>query len=131
VKTIKQVYKIKAPVSEVWRALTDPKYITAWGGGPAEMDDKVGTDFKIWGGDIHGKNIEVVPQKKLVQDWYGGDWAEPSIVTFELTSEPDGTRITLSQKNVPDDEFTDISDGWKDYYLGPLKDYLEQKKDQD
>ena len=57
VKTIRQIYLINSSLEEVWKALTDPKYIDAWGGGPAKMDEKVGTKFELWGGDIHGKNI--------------------------------------------------------------------------
>jgi activator of HSP90 ATPase len=124
-KKIKQSYYIKAPTSEVWKALVDPKYIDEWGGGPVEMDDKVGTNFKLCGGDIYGTNIKVVPQKKLVQEWYGGKWEKPSIVTFSLSKEKKGTRLDFLQENVPNDDFDDIEQGWKDYYLRPLKEYLD------
>lgn len=126
-KTIKQTYHIKAPISEVWQALVNPKYIEEWGAGPAQMDDNVGTQFKLWGGDIHGTNIEVVPEKKLVQEWYSGNWSEPSIATFELFAEHGGTRVEFLHENVPDQDAKDIEEGWKDYYLGPLKDFLESK----
>ena len=53
---IKQHYVIKAPVAKVWRSFVDPKVIDSWGGGPAKMDDKVGTKFSLWGGDIYGIN---------------------------------------------------------------------------
>lgn len=81
-KIIKQIYKISASIQEVWRALVEPEVINQWGGGPARMDDKVGTQFSLWGGDIHGKNIKVVENKELIQDWYGGDWDKPSKVTI-------------------------------------------------
>jgi uncharacterized protein YndB with AHSA1/START domain len=125
--TIKQTYHIKAPIEEVWRALVDPQHIEAWGGGPAEMDDKVGTKFKLWGGDVYGKNTEVVPLNRLVQEWYSGNWPEPSIATFELSVEDGGTRVEFLHENVPEAEAEDIEQGWKDYYLGPLKDHLENK----
>ena len=126
-KPITKIYRIKAPISEVWRALTDVEYIEGWGGGPAEMDDKAGSEFSLWGGDIHGKNIEVKPSKKLVQEWYGGKWQNPSILTFELKGENGGTMLTLTQTDVPEEEYSDIDAGWDDYYLGPLKEYLESK----
>jgi activator of HSP90 ATPase len=69
---IKQTYKIKAPVKKVWEALVQPKDIAAWSGSPAKMNAKVGTKFSLWDGEIFGKNILVEPQKKLVQEWYGG-----------------------------------------------------------
>lgn len=57
---IKKKYIIKAPINKVWQALVDPKEITAWGAGPAEMSDKPGADFSIWGGDIFGKTKKLI-----------------------------------------------------------------------
>lgn len=124
-KTIKQNYVISAPVDKVWEALVSPQVIDDWGGGPAEMDGKVGTEFKLWGGDIWGKNLQVEPNKKLIQEWYGGDWSEPSRVTFTLKSDGDKTVVDLFQENVPDSEEKSIADGWKKFYLGPMKEMLE------
>ena len=125
-KTIKQTYHIKAPVDKVWQALVDPKIIDKWGGGPAKMSDKIGFEFSLWGGDIHGKNTEVVPNKKLVQEWFGGKWDKPSIATFELSFKNDQTTVEFAQVDVPDSEYSDIEQGWRDYYLGSLKDLLEK-----
>jgi len=124
-KKLQQTYHIKATVKKVWQALVDPKQIDEWGGGPAKMDAKVGTRFECWGGDIHGTNTEVVKEKKLVQDWFSGDWPEPSRVTFTLQPEEGGTKVVLVHEKVPDNEFEDIRQGWRDYYLGPMKEWLE------
>lgn len=130
-KTIKQIYFIHAPLSEVWKALVDPEYIDGWGGGPAKMDEKVGTRFSLWDGSIWGTNIEVKPEKKLVQEWYSesGDkkWEKPSVATFTLVQKKDGVEIDFFHADIPDDDAKDIEEGWKDYYLGPLKEYLEEK----
>ena len=129
-KTIKQTYIIKASVDKVWEALVDARIIEGWGAGPAKMDDKVGTKFSLWGKSIWGKNLEVVQNRKLVQDWYSDEekkWEKPSKVTFALHEEKDSTRLELVHEDIPDENFKDIADGWKDYYLGPLKDYLEAK----
>jgi uncharacterized protein YndB with AHSA1/START domain len=122
---IRLTYEIKAPVEAVWRCLTDPVEIDKWEGGPAKMEDKVGAAFEFWGGDIHGKNLEVVPSRKLVQEWEYGDWANPSKVTFELQPEGDSTLLTLVQDGHPDEEENDLINGWKGFYLGAIKNYLE------
>ena len=126
-KTIKQTYHIQAHAAKVWQALVDPKEINEWGGGPAEMDDNVGTEFSLWGGDIHGTNTEVVAKKKLVQEWFGGKWDQPSHLTFVLTPKGNKTDVELIHKNVPDQEADDIAQGWKDYYMNPLKELVEKK----
>lgn len=125
-KTIKQTYLIDASLDEVWQALVNPKYINSRGGGPAKMNDKVGSKFELWEGDIHGKNIKVVPLKKLVQEWVEGNWKHPSIVAFTLILERGVVKIDLLHTDVPDNEAKDIAQGWKDYYLGPLKKFLEK-----
>jgi activator of HSP90 ATPase len=125
-KTIKKKYLIKAPVEAVWQSLVDPKIIEKWGGGPAEMSEKEGSEFKLWGGDIFGKNTEVIKNKKLAQDWYGGVWDKPSKLVIILTKKGKSTLLELLQKNVPENEAKDIDSGWDDYYLGPMKKYLEK-----
>jgi len=125
-KTIRKVYTISAPRKKVWKALVDPKVINEWGGGPSKMDEKIGTEFWLWGGDIHGKNMEVIKEEKLVQQWFGGDWPNPSIATFTIQQENNKTILELEHSNVPDEEVNDIEQGWDDYYLGPMKKMLEK-----
>jgi activator of HSP90 ATPase len=125
-KNLRQTYVIKAPVKKVWQALVNQNIIYKWGGGPAKMDDKEGTDFKLWGGDIFGKNIKIIKEKELTQDWLEKGWEKPSLVTFKLAPRAKNTELILIHKNIPDDRVDDIAAGWKDYYLGPMKDYLEK-----
>lgn len=125
-RTIKQKYLIKAPVAEVWKALVEPKVIDLWGGGPARMEEKAGTKFSLWGGDIHGKNIEVTRYKQLVQEWFSGSWKKPSRVTFTLTEKGPETEVELLHVDVPDEEGEEIAHGWKTYYLGSMKELLEK-----
>ena len=124
-KSLKQSYEISASLERVWDALTNPETIEKWGAGPAKMSDKNDEHFTLWGGDIWGTNLVVTPNEKLVQEWYSGDWAEPSKVTFQLREKKGKTKVTLLHENIPDEEFKDIEKGWGDYYLGPLKELLE------
>lgn len=129
-KTIRQTYFIEAPVSDVWQALINPKKIDAWGGGPAKMDDKPGTEFTLWGGSIWGKNIKVEPEKELVQEWFSDEdekWDKPSIASFMLVPDKNGTRLDLLHTDVPGKNAKSIDEGWKEYYLGPLKEFAENQ----
>ncbi len=124
-KSIKQTYKINAPVDKVWNALVNPSVIEKWGGGPVEMNDQEGSEFKLWGGDIYGKNIKVIKNKMLVQEWIEGDWDKPSIVTFNLSDSDGKTTVELIHTDIPDNQAKDIEEGWKDYYMIPLKELVE------
>ena len=81
----------------------------------------------IYGGDIQGKNLELVPDQKIVQSWRYSDWPEDhySMATFALEPTEKGTRLTFTQIDVPDDKYEDIKQGWKDYYWAPIKKLLE------
>ncbi len=90
------------------------------------MNDTVGAEFSLWDGDIHGKNTKIVRFRDLEQDWFGGKWEAPSKLKFELTEKDGITTVKLTQTGIPEDEFNDIADGWKQYYLGEIKKLLEE-----
>lgn len=120
-----QTYIIQAPAHQVWLALTDPDIIEEWGAGPATMDDTVGDEFELWGGDIWGKNIVVIRNKQLKQEWFAGDWEQPSIVTFDFSGKGNETTVVLTHENVPDAEAQSLAEGWLNFYFEPIKKLLE------
>lgn len=124
-KKLKQIYKIQAPVEKVWHALIDSKIINEWGGGPSKMSDNVGDTFSLWGGDIYGKNTNIKKFALLEQDWQQKEWNEPTRVLFTLAFKNNITTVTLVHSNIPDDEYKDIKQGWKDFYMEPLKQLVE------
>lgn len=103
--------------------------MNAWGAGPAKMSGRKGAEFSLWGGDIYGKNLHLVREKKLVQEWIAKGWKAPSTLTISLTLEKMGTLVRLVQENVPDDEYEEYRDGWGDSYFGPMKRFLEEEYD--
>ncbi|MBI3260888.1 SRPBCC domain-containing protein [Candidatus Berkelbacteria bacterium] len=125
-KIIRKSYLIGAPVAKVYQALVDPKIIDRWGAGPAQMSDRVGATFSLWGGDIHGTNRKIVKNKTIVQDWFGGDWEKPSKLTIELTGEKGKTRVDLTHQDVPEKEIKSFASGWDEYYFGAIKELLER-----
>lgn len=117
---------IAADPEEVFTALTNPFQIELWSGYPADMQPQPGYVFSLWEGDIAGVNIEVVPDKRLVQEWFFGENEKPSIVRIELKKEgTNTTRIELSHTNIPEEAYEEITEGWKEYYLGAIKSMLE------
>ena len=126
-RSIKKEYTIRSTIEDVWNALVDPTVIDRWGGGPSKMNDTAGSDFELWNGDIYGKNLEIVKGKKIVQEWFGGDWPKPSIVTFTLKNKDSKVILELEQTDVPDEELEDIDQGWDDFYIIPMKKMLESK----
>jgi activator of HSP90 ATPase len=75
-KTIHQVVTFKSTPHEVYEALMDEKTHSAFTGGKAKISRKVGGQFTIYEGDIEGKNLELIPDQKIVQSWRYSDWPE-------------------------------------------------------
>jgi activator of HSP90 ATPase len=130
-KSITQSYVIHASISEVWNGLVNEEYINSWGGGPAKMNKIPEGKFFLWGGSIWGINKKVEKNKSLIQEWYSESknrkWDKPSIVTFSIRQDGNNVKVELHQTNIPDDDVKSIDSGWKEYYLGPMKEYLESK----
>ena len=124
-KTIRQHYFIKATPEEVFSAITNPFTIELWSGYPAQMEAKEGTEFSLFEGEIAGKNIKIIENQLLVQEWYFGDRPEESIVTIDLKPHPLGTKVLLEHTNVPDDEANELADGWNEYYWGAIRSFFK------
>ena len=112
---------------EVFLALTNPFTIELWSGSPAVMDDKEGTEFALWEGDITGKNLKVVKDQEIVQEWDFGELPEPSIVTIKLHSHKTGTNLEVKHVNIPDEAYKNIEEGWREYYIGAIKRFFEEE----
>ncbi len=119
-KTFKKTFKINAEPSDVYSALTNPYTIELWSGYPAQMSEEPGTEFSLWEGDITGKNLEFVRDKKVVQEWYFGDQPEKSVVTITISSDRENSQVTVEHTNIPDEDFTDIAEGWREYYIDAI-----------
>ena len=128
-KTMRQTATFKTSPHEVYEALMDAKKHAAFTEGAAKISRQVGGTFSISDGEIEGKNLELVPDRKIVQAWRYSDWpvGHYSTATFELEKIDKGTRLTFTQRDVPDDKYEDIKQGWKDYYWLPMKEMLDQK----
>lgn len=119
-KTFKKDFKINAEPSDVYSALTNPYTIEIWSGYPAIMSTEPGSEFSLWEGDISGKNIEFIQDKKVVQEWYFGEQQEKSLVTITIKPEREHSLVTVEHTNIPDEEFSGIAEGWREYYIGAI-----------
>jgi activator of HSP90 ATPase len=119
-KTFKKNFRINAEPSDVYAALTNPYTIELWSGYPAQMSPEPGTEFSMWEGDITGNIIELLQDKKVVQEWYFGNQVEKSIVTITINPDRENSLVTVEHTNIPDNEFSDIAEGWREYYIGAI-----------
>jgi activator of HSP90 ATPase len=117
---------LKSDPQHIYEALLDAKQFKAFTGAPAEIDPKPGGAFSMFGGQIVGRNVELVPNQRIVQAWRPTHW-DPgvySIVEFELKPKGSGTLVVLEHKGFPEGEFDHLEWGWNAHYWEPLKKYF-------
>ena len=123
---IHQEVVFAASPQRVYQALMNQDQHGAFTGGPAEIDPAVGGAFACHGGQIVGRNIELEPDRRIVQAWRVAAWDDGvySVVRFELEGDGDETRLTLDHTGVPTDARDMVAAGWPVRYWEPLKSYL-------
>ena len=127
-KVISQVVTIKATPHAVYEALMDSKKHAEFTGSRASISRNVGGKFTAYNGYIEGENLDIIPNKKIVQSWRGSDWYRGvySRATFTLKKVVGGTQLTFMQTGVPEDVYEDISQVWCECYWNPMKEMLER-----
>jgi len=121
-----QEVDFKASPHRIYEILLDSKQFTAFSGEPAEISPEAGGAFSMFGGKIVGRNVELVPDQRIVQAWRPAYW-EPGVYTlvkFELKAEGTQTRIVLDHTGFPEGKFDSLTSGWKAHYWERLAKYL-------
>lgn len=117
---------IPASPRAVYDAWLDSRAHGKMTGGKAKASARVGAAFTAWDGYIEGRNLELVPGKRIVQSWRTSEFKETdpdSRIAITLKPVARGTKLTLLHTRVPDGQ-TGYRDGWRESYFEPMKVYF-------
>lgn len=121
-----QEVETHAAAQRIYDVLLDSKQFAAFTGMPAEISREAGGAFSMFGGLVTGRNIELLPNQRIVQAWRPGSW-DPgiySLVKFELQTKGSGTTIVLDHTGFPQGTYRHLNAGWYERYWEPLKKFL-------
>lgn len=92
----------------------------------AEISREAGGPFVLFGGYISGRQIELVPNQRIVQAWRVGSWNEGifSIARFELVEQGDATKLVFDHTGFPIGDGQHLAEGWARNYWQPLAKFL-------
>ena len=123
--TIHQEIDFNASPQQLYEALLDAKQFTEFSGRPAEINREGGV-FSLFKGHIVGRNVELVPNQRIVQAWRVVTWPEGaySIARFELKPQGSGTRLVLDHIGFPEGLHDHLAQGWEENYWSLLKKYF-------
>jgi activator of HSP90 ATPase len=124
--SIHQEVPIKAAPGQIYAALLDSAQFSAFSGLTAEMDSREGGAFSLFGGVISGRNVEFVPDRRIVQAWRPASWDEGvySLVKFELTPQGSDTLIVFDHTGFPEGKYDGLFSGWNEHYWSRLAKFL-------
>jgi activator of HSP90 ATPase len=120
---------VNTNTQELYNLLMDSALHAAFTGDEATISPEVGGDYSAYGGYSTGKNIELVPGKRIVQTWRASDWPEDveSTCMYEFEQIGNDAIIKFTQTGVPYDQEESITQGWIDFYWEPIREYLAGK----
>ena len=138
-ESIHQEVVFKAAPKRVYDALTDAKQFekvaqmsaavrsgASLGDKPTQISREEGGAFTLFGGHILGRQIELVPNRRIVQAWRVVIWNPGvySIARFELSETGSGTKLVFDHVGFPDGQGPHLAEGWNGNYWEPLEKFL-------
>lgn len=123
---IHQEIELNASPQKVYQALLDAKQFTEFSGRTAEINHDVGGAFSLFKGHIIGRNIELIPNRRVVQAWRVVTWPEGawSIARFDLKPSETGTHVVFDHIGFPEGLRDHLAQGWDENYWSLLKKYF-------
>ncbi|MGI9628578.1 MAG: SRPBCC family protein [Longimicrobiales bacterium] len=115
---------IAARPETVFGILTTPEGLSTWLGGTATFEATVGAPFQIvfqqFGTTVAGEVRELTESERLALTWGVAEGPQSEVmpegstlVTFDLTPEDGGTRVTVTHEDLPDPEVGGHKHGWR------------------
>ena len=126
-EAIHQEMVLKASRKRVYEALTDAdQFGKATGVEGSKISREVGGAFSLFGGQIEGRHVELVPSTRIVQAWRPSAWenGKYSIARFEFKDEGTGTKIIFDHTGFPKGQAEHLATGWKEHYWDSLARYF-------
>jgi uncharacterized protein YndB with AHSA1/START domain len=93
---------------------------------PTKIGRNAGSAFKLFGGYITGRSIELAPNELIVQAWRVGNWDRGvySVARFQLIEQGAETKLIFDHTGFPQGAAEHLAAGWKSNYWDPLEKYL-------
>jgi activator of HSP90 ATPase len=112
----------------------DSKLHTDVTGSKAIINNKIGGKFTAWDGYIKGEIVSLKKNRKIIQKWRTTEFTkEDKDSILEITIEElnkNRSKLTLKHSELPEGTEEEYKNGWKEYYMKPLKEFIKKKINQ-
>ena len=145
--SIHQQVTIPAGRREIYAILADAAALSALCGMGGTAGRTEGAEFTAFNGHVTGRQVELVPGRRIVQAWRFPAWAPGTYTIVRFTLESDNSNITgngadegtiliIDQDGYPDgtdalgchESWHDhLDEGWRWFYLTPLARHVAEQ----
>jgi activator of HSP90 ATPase len=129
-KTLMVTSVFNAQCDLIYKFFIDSKLHSEVTGSPAKIDGKIGGKFHAWDKYIEGEIVDLKKNKRIIQKWRTTDFSnedKDSTVEIEIEELPGNkSRLILRHSDLPEGTEDDYKDGWKEFYISPLKEYIKK-----
>jgi activator of HSP90 ATPase len=93
-----------------------------------EISREAGGAISLFGGYVTGRQIELVPNERIVQVWRAGSWdpGSYSLAKFVFTEQGAGAKLVFDHTGFPLGLAEHLAEGWRINYWEPLEKFLAQ-----
>jgi len=111
----------------VYAAWLDSGAHTAFTGKTAKIDPNIGGKFVALDGYVHGRTVELLPGRRIVQTWRTKEFphsAHDSRLEIQFESADGATRVTILHSHIPEGQGERYKKAWTDRYFYPMRGYF-------
>lgn len=123
-RSFSKKFLFNSPVEDIYACLTNADTIALWSGYDAVMPEEPGGEFSWFEGDISGRLIDVKPNRYVEYEWDFGDEHPVSPVRIMLSEKGGVTELSLEQKNIPEEDYMNITTGWEEMVMEAISSFL-------
>lgn len=119
--------EFQTTAEQLYQTFTDPARIAAFTRAPPKLFEgaKEGGKFELFGGNVTGEYLELVPNKKVVQSWRLAQWPAGHFSTLQIEfDQNDVDHVTVMRvmwKGVPVGQEEVTKRNWLEYYVRSIK----------
>ena len=115
----------------LYKFFIDSKLHTEITGSKATISNKIGGKFTAWDGYIKGEIVFLEKNKKIIQKWRTTEFNKndkDSILEITIVEvDKNRSKLTLKHTELPEGTEDEYKNGWKDYYIKPIKEFIKMQ----
>lgn len=125
--TVTDNEEFRTTAEEAYQTFVDPARIAAFTRSPPKVFEGAhkGGKFELFGGNVSGEYLELVPGKKVVQSWRLSQWPQGHYSTLKIEFDQNDvdhvTVMRVTWDGVPVGQEDVTKRNWTEYYVKSIK----------